>query len=64
MGKNKKDPYLVVTKNFVVSDRPGRKYMEKMLNDGYEVVSETKTVFSRATTVTFRKPNPDYVEKG
>ncbi|WP_336642322.1 hypothetical protein [Microbacterium sp. MMO-56] len=64
MGKNKKDPYLVVTKNFVVSDRPGRKYMEKMLNDGYEVVTQTKTALSRATTVTFRKANPDYVEKG
>ncbi|WP_308799543.1 hypothetical protein [Agromyces silvae] len=58
--KNKRDPYLVVVKNFVVADRGGRKYMEKMLNDGYEVVSETKTALSRATTVTFRKPNPDY----
>ncbi|MGF3055625.1 hypothetical protein [Microbacterium sp. YY-01] len=57
---SKRDPYIVVVKNFVVSDRPGRKYMEKMLNDGYEVVSETKTAFTRATTVTFRKPNPKY----
>lgn len=60
---SKKDPYIVVTKNFVVKDRPGRKYMQKMLNDGYEVVSETKTAFTRASTVTFRKPNPRYVEK-
>lgn len=63
MARNKKDPYLVVVKNFVVKDRPGRKYMAKMLQDGYEVVSETKTAFTRASTVTFRKPNPDYVPK-
>lgn len=61
--KNKKDPYIVVTKNFVVRDRPGRKYMEKMIQDGYEVVSETKTAFTRASTVTFRKPNPHYKPK-
>ena len=60
MFKNKKDPYLIVTKDFVVKDRAGQKFMKKMLNDGYEVVSETKTALSRATTVTFRKPNPDY----
>lgn len=60
MGKNKKDPYIVVTKNFVVADRPGRKYMAKMLQDGFEVVNETKTAFTRASTVTFRKANPDY----
>lgn len=63
MGKNKKDPYLIVTKNFVVKDRRGQKYMAKMLQDGYEVVSETKTALTRASTVTFRKPNPDYKEK-
>lgn len=58
--KNTRDPHLVVVKKFVVADRPGRKYMAKMIQDGYEVVSETKTVLNRATTVTFRKPNPDY----
>lgn len=58
--KNTKDQYLVVVKNFVVRDRRGRKYMEKMIQDGYEVVSETKTAFTRASTLTFRKPNPDY----
>lgn len=61
--KNTKDPFIIVTKNFVVADRPGRKYMEKMLQDGFEVVNETKTAFSRASTVTFKKSNPDYVEK-
>lgn len=62
-GMGKKDPYIVVTKKFVVGDRPGRKYMEKMLQDGYEVVNETKTALSRASTITFRKPNPNYVGK-
>lgn len=61
--KNTRDPYIVVTKNFVVADKRGRKYMEKMLQDGFEVVNQTKTAFTRASTVTFRKPNPDYVEK-
>lgn len=61
--KNKKDPCIVVTKNFVVRDRPGRKYMDKMIQDGYEVVSETKTAFTRASTVTFRKPNQHYKPK-
>ncbi|GAA3947997.1 hypothetical protein [Microbacterium soli] len=60
MGKNMRDPYLIVTKNFVVSDRRGRKYMAKMLNDEYEVVAEHKNALSRASTVTFRKTNPDY----
>lgn len=59
-GKNTRDPFIIVTKNFVVTDRPGRKYMARMLQDGYEVVSTTKTAFTRASTVTFRKPNPDY----
>lgn len=63
MGKNKKDPYIVVTKSFVITDRPGRKYMAKMLNDGFEVVSEHRNALSRASTVTFRKPNPDYVPR-
>ena len=61
--KNTRDPYIVVTKNFVVNDPPGRRYMKKMLQDGFEVVSETKTAFTRATTVTFRKPNPHYVPR-
>lgn len=59
--KNTKDPFIIVTKNFVVTDKPGRKYMEKMLQDGFEVTNEMKTVPSRVSTVTFRKPNPDYV---
>lgn len=62
-SRNTKDPFIVVTKNFVVNDRPGRKYMEKMLQEGFEVVSETKTALTRATTVTFRKANPDYIAK-
>lgn len=60
-SKNTKDPFIIVTKNFVVTDKPGRKYMEKMLQDGFEVANETKPVLSRLSTITFRKPNPDYV---
>lgn len=60
MSKRTRDPYVVVVKHYVVSDRRGRKYTERMLQDGFEIVSQTKTALSRATTVTFRKPNPDY----
>lgn len=59
--KNTNDPFIIVTKNFVVTDKPDRKYMEKMLQDGFEVANKTRTVLSRVSTVTFRKPNPDYV---
>lgn len=62
MSKKKNtQQYLVETIKMVVSDRAGRKKMAQMVGDGWEVVATTKTVFNRATTVTFRKPNPDYV---
>jgi len=55
-------PWLVITKNFVVSDRPGRKLMTAMVNDGWTVENETKTAFTRATTVTWKKPNPHFAD--
>lgn len=60
MGMNRRDRYLVVTKSIVVKDRSGQKYIQKMLSDGWEMVSQTKDTIMRTSTVTFTKPNPDY----
>jgi hypothetical protein len=61
MKKKSEPEYLVQTIKMVVADRNGRKKMNQMVGDGWEVVATTKTAFNRATTVTFRKPNPNYV---
>lgn len=63
MRKNKKDPILVVTKSLVVKDRNGQKYIQKMLADGWTMEAQTKDTILRSSTVTFTKPNPDYVPK-
>lgn len=55
-----RDPWLIKTESLILADRRGRKKMEKYLQDGWEVVATTKTAFTRATQVTFRKPNPKY----
>lgn len=60
MGKNKRDRYLVVVKDLIIQDRSGKKFMTKMLNEGYEVVSIQKRTVLRSSLVTFQKPNPDY----
>ena len=59
----KRDPFLIETKSLVLADRRGQKVMAKYLQDGWEVVATTKTAFTRATQVTFKRPNPDYRPK-
>lgn len=56
----KRDPYLIKTETLVLADKRGQKAMAKYIQDGWQVIATTKTAFTRATQVTFQKPNPDY----
>lgn len=60
--KKKAEPeFLFKTIHVVLADKRGKKELHQHLEDGWEVVTQTKTAFTRASDVTLRKPNPAYV---
>ena len=60
MLQNEKDRYEVRNMTIALGDRKDRKRLKRMRNDGWEVLYEDHSTFSRESDLTLRRPNPGY----